>query len=108
MLSHGAALLLIACSAALDVGANMLLDKSDGFRNKKLGFLAIFMVCGAFTLLAQVTKTIELTVAYVTWGAMAILGTVACGRIFLGQRLNWRGWLGLVVIVASIAILKTA
>lgn len=98
----------IILAAALDIAANMLLEKSDGFKHKRYGIPALFMVCLAFTLLAQVTRFIDLTVAYVSWGAFAILGTVACGRIYLGQRLNKVGWLGIMIILASIVILKTA
>jgi hypothetical protein len=46
------------------------------------------MVCMAFSLLAKATEVMDLTVAYVSWGAMAIMGTVVSARILLGQKLN--------------------
>jgi spermidine export protein MdtI len=98
----------IVLAAILDVTANLLLQKSDGFKHKRYGIPALMMVCLAFTLLAQVTQVIDLTIAYVSWGAMAILGTVFSARILLGQRLNRIGWLGIVIIFASIIVLKTA
>jgi spermidine export protein MdtI len=99
---------LLVIAALLDVGANLLLEKSDGFKQKRYGIPALFMVCVAFTLLAQVAQTMDLAIAYVTWGAMAILGTVTSAWFLLGQRLNWIGWLGIFTIFSSILILKTA
>lgn len=100
--------IFIILAAVLDVVANLLLEKSDGFKYKKYGIPALFMVCLAFTLLAQVTQFIDLTVAYVSWGALAILGTVISARFMFGQRLNRIGWLGISMILAAIVLLKTA
>ena len=99
---------LIVIAAVLDVMANLLMKKSDGFKHKKYGIPALFMICMAFTLLAQVTQVIDLTVAYVSWGAMAILGTVISARYLFGQRLNWIGWVGIIMIFCAIVLLKTA
>lgn len=99
---------LIFIAAVLDVSANLLLEKSDGLRHKRYGIPALIMVCIAFTLLAKVTQVIDLTVAYVSWGAMAILGTVFCGRLIFKQKLNWRGWLGIAAVFMAIFLLKTA
>lgn len=106
MMSMNFGFLVIA--AILDVTANLLLEKSDGFRHKKYGIPALIMVCVAFTLLAQVAQVMDLAIAYVTWGAMAILGTVTAAWFLFGQRLNWIGWLGIATIFTSIVILKTA
>ncbi len=100
--------LFIVFAAVLDVAANLLLEKSDGFKHKKYGIPALMMVCLAFTLLAQVTKSIDLTIAYVSWGAMAILGTVMSARVLFGQKLNWKGWAGILMVFSSIVLLKTA
>jgi len=99
--------LLIIIAAALDIGANVLMEKSDGFKHKKYGIPALIMVCLAFTLLAQITRVFDLTVAYITWGAMAILGTVISARVLFGQKLNRIGWLGIAAILASIVLLNT-
>jgi len=100
--------IFIILAAVLDVVANLLLEKSDGFKHKIYGIPALGMVCLAFTLLAQVTSVIDLTVAYVSWGAMAILGTVISAKFLFGHRLNWKGWLGIIMVFSSIVLLKTA
>jgi spermidine export protein MdtI len=99
---------LMGLAAVFDIVANLLLKKSDGFKHKRFGIPALFLVCTAFTLLAHVTPYIDLTVAYVSWGAMAILGTVLSGWYFFGQRLNWIGWCGIAIILIAIVLLNTA
>ena len=100
--------LLILTAAGLDIGANLLMEKSDAFKHKRFGIPALIMVCTAFTLLAKVTQTMDLAVAYITWGAFAILGTVLSARVMFNQRLNRIGWLGIAMIFASIVLLNTA
>jgi len=102
------ALTLILIAAVLDIGANLLMEKSNAFQHKRYGIPALIMVCTAFTLLARVTQTIDLAVAYITWGAFAILGTVLSARVLFKQRLNRLGWLGIALIFASIVLLNTA
>jgi spermidine export protein MdtI len=96
----------IFIAAVLDICANLLLEKSDGFKHKRFGIPALVMICLAFTLLAQVTPYIDLAVAYISWGAMAILGTVFSARILFGQKLNWIGWIGIAMVFSSIILLN--
>ncbi len=102
------AFLLIAASAILDIMANLLMKKSDGFRNKVYGVSGILLVCVAFTLLSWVSQVMDLAIAYALWGALAILGTALSARFFFGQKINRVGWVGIVLILSSVYILKTA
>lgn len=99
---------LIIGGAILDIIANIFMKKSDGFRIKRYAIGALLMVFLAFTFLAQAIKEIDLAVAYASWGAIGILGTAFCGRYFFNQRLNGMGWLGIVVIIIAVVVLKTA
>ena len=99
---------LMVLSAALDIGANILMKKSDGFKHKRYGIPALFMICLAFMLLSQVALYIDLAVAYISWGAIAILGSVILAKIIFGQKLNRIGWLGIVIIFTAIVLLNTA
>ncbi|WP_206600360.1 SMR family transporter [Chromobacterium sphagni] len=46
-------LLFVLASALIEVGANLMLEKSDGFRRKAWGFGAITLVWLAFALLGR-------------------------------------------------------
>ncbi|QIA66089.1 ligand-binding protein SH3 [Vibrio astriarenae] len=98
----------VVIAALLDIVANMYLSKSKGFEIKKYGFTAIFLVLGAFTLLAQAVKGIDLAVAYATWGAIGILGTALGGYFLLGQKLKPIGWAGIFTVIAAVVVLKSA
>ncbi|WP_455428028.1 multidrug/spermidine efflux SMR transporter subunit MdtI [Dryocola sp. LX212] len=98
--------LLIAI--VLEITANIFLKHSDGFRRLGYGLLSLLSVLAAFSALAQAVKGIELSVAYALWGGFGIVATVAAGWILFGQRLNWKGWLGLVILLAGMVIIKLA
>jgi spermidine export protein MdtI len=98
----------VVVAAIVEVLANVLLQKSNGFKNKKYAFLALLMVCISFTLLAQAVKGMELAVAYATWGAIGILGTALCGRYIFRQKLSKTSWLGVIVMMAAVIVLNTA
>ncbi|MCO7520940.1 MULTISPECIES: multidrug/spermidine efflux SMR transporter subunit MdtI [Pseudomonas] len=98
----------LALAIVLEVLANLLLKYSDGFRRKGLGVASIIAVLAAFTALAQAVQDIELSLAYAIWGGFGILATVAMGWALFGQRLAGRGWLGLVLLLVGMSLLKLA
>ncbi len=59
----------VVLAALIDIAANMALTRSNGFKRKLWGALAILLVLSAFTLLAQAVKEIDLAIAYASWGA---------------------------------------
>lgn len=102
------AILFVTTSAAIDVVANMMIAKSNGFRDKKWGICAIILVWIAFALLGQAVKTMDLAVAYAMWGAIGVTGTAACGRIFFGHKLKPLGWFGIGMVTAAVIVLSAA
>ena len=98
----------LSLAVVLEVIANLLLKYSDGFRKRGLGMTSMLCVLAAFTALSQAVRDIELTLAYAVWGGLGILATVAMGRALFGQRLSGRGWLGLVLLLAGMSLLKLA
>lgn len=95
-------------AVALEIVANILLKMSDGFRRLWLGLLSLAAVLGAFSALAQAVKGIELSVAYALWGGFGIAATVAAGWILFGQRLNYKGWAGLSLLLLGMILIKLA
>ncbi|AUU85316.1 multidrug/spermidine efflux SMR transporter subunit MdtI [Leclercia adecarboxylata] len=98
----------LALAIALEIIANVLLKFSDGFRRKTYGLLSIAAVLGAFSALSQAVKGIDLSVAYALWGGFGIAATLAAGWILFGQRLNQKGWIGLVLLLAGMIMIKLA
>lgn len=102
---HGA---WLALAIVLEIAANVLLKFSDGFRRKVFGLLLIAAVLAAFSALSQTVKGIELSVAYALWGGFGIAATLAAGWILFGQRLNKKGWIGLLLLLAGMIMIKLA
>ena len=98
----------LAFAIVLEIIANVFLKFSDGFRRKVYGLLSIAAVLGAFSALSQAVKGIDLSVAYALWGGFGIAATLAAGWIMFGQRLNHKGWIGLVLLLAGMIMIKLA
>ena len=91
----------LALAIVLEIVANVFLKFSDGFRRKIFGLLSLAAVLAAFSALSQAVKGIDLSVAYALWGGFGIAATLAAGWILFGQRLNRKGWIGLVLLLAG-------
>ncbi len=100
------AVLLVLAAAFLDIVANILLAKSQGFANKKLGLFAIALVGMAFWLLSLAVRELDLSVAYALWGCFGILGTSLSGWLILGQRMRWPAFAGMGLLFCGIILLR--
>ncbi|WP_253248332.1 SMR family transporter [Helicobacter sp. 12S02634-8] len=98
-------LVFVILAALLDILANLVLKKSDGFKNKFLGILCMALVLCAFVCLGLALKEIPLSIAYSTWGAIGVIGTILGGYYFFGERLNLLGKLGAILVVVAVVLL---
>lgn len=98
----------LAIAIVLEIIANVFLKFSDGFRRKVYGILSLAAVLGAFSALSQAVKGIDLSVAYALWGGFGIAATIAAGWVLFGQRLNNKGWAGVILLVAGMVLIKLA
>lgn len=98
----------LTIAVLLEVAANIWLKYSDGFRRKFFGILSVVTVLGAFASLSQAVKGIELSVAYAVWGGFGIIATIIAGWMLFGQRLNNKGWTGMVLILTGMVFIKFA
>ena len=95
----------ILAAAGLDIVANLMLTKSDGFKKLLYGAGAVALVLMAFSCLAYAVHGMDLAVAYALWGAFGILGTSLGGWMLFGQKMRPAAWLGILVLVGGIAML---
>ena len=98
----------LGMAIVLEIIANVFLKFSDGFRRKLYGILSLVAVLAAFSALSQAVKGIDLSVAYALWGGFGIAATLAAGWILFGQRLNHKGWIGVVLLLAGMMMIKLA
>ncbi len=98
----------LALAIVLEIVANIFLKYANGFRRPLFGVLSLAAVLAAFSALAQAVKGIDLSVAYALWGGFGLVATVAAGWILFDQRLSRRGWLGVVVLLTGMVLIKFA
>ena len=101
-------LLFVLCAAVLDVLANLLLSRSDGFRRRILGLLALLGVGLAFYCLSLAVRSLDLSVAYAMWGSFGILGTSLGGWLFFRQRLRPCAFAGIGLLIVGMILLHQA
>ena len=102
---HGA---WLAVAIVLEIVGNIFLKFSAGFRHKLYGIGSLVAVLGAFAALSQAVKGIDLSVAYALWGGFGIAATLAAGWILFGQRLNNKGWMGVILLIVGMILIKLA
>ena len=107
-LFDSAALPLVLLAAALDVAANMLLVRSDSFRRRFTGLLALALVGLAFYCLSLAVCHMDLAVAYAMWGGFGVLGTSVGGWVLLRQKLNPSAFAGIALLVCGMVLLHTS
>lgn len=98
----------ILLSAMLDTGANLLLARSEGFKRRLLGCMALAMVGLAFVVLSFAVRGLDLAVAYAMWGGFGILGTSLGGWLLFGQRVKPCAWAGIVLLIGGMGLLHTS
>ena len=96
----------VIAAALLDITANILLARSNGFRRRGLGIASLLMVGLAFYALSIAVRDMDLAVAYALWGGFGILGTSVGGWLFLGQRLRPCAWAGMILLIGGMTFLK--
>lgn len=98
----------VLAAAGLEVGANLLLSKSEGFTRPGYAASALLLVALAFTCLAYAVRGMDLAVAYALWGGFGILGTSLGGWALFGQRLHASAWAGMMLLISGMAVLHLA
>ena len=97
--------LLVVLAALLDILANLLLARSQGFRRRWIGITALALVGLAFYCLSLAVQNMDLAVAYAMWGSFGILGTSLGGWLFFSQRLRPCAFAGMGLLIAGMLLL---
>ncbi|AAP77105.1 multidrug efflux SMR transporter [Helicobacter sp. MIT 03-1614] len=99
------AFIYVIISAILDVIANLFLKKSNVFTHKGYTIGCILMVWAAFSVLVLALESMPLSVAYSTWGAIGIIGTIFGGYVFFKEKLDFLGYIGVAMVVCGVILL---
>ena len=100
------AYVLLMISVACDVIATSMLPASKGFTKLKPSLIAVvgYVVC--FFCFGHALASLNLGIAYATWGAIGAVAAPVVGYLLYRQRITKIGLLALVLIIASVVILN--
>ncbi|XGI80471.1 multidrug/spermidine efflux SMR transporter subunit MdtI [Enterobacter hormaechei] len=96
----------LALAIVLEIVANVFLKYSDGFKRVTYGIFSLIAVLAAFVALSKAVKGIDLSVAYALWGGIGLIATAALGWVLFKQIINCKGWLGVLLIISGMILIK--
>ena len=98
--------LMLLAGGVFEVGFTTALRFVDGFRN--VGWTLAFLAAAgcSMVLLGLAARTIPMGTAYVVWGGIGAVGTVAVGLIWFGEPMTPARLILLLIVVGAIGALK--
>ncbi len=100
--------LYLAIAVIFEVAVGISAGKAEGFKN--IPWTIATLVSGAIGtfFLSLALLTFDVGVGYALWTALAGVGIVIVGALFLGQNLTWRKLLGIGIVIAGVVGLNLA
>ncbi|GAA5206355.1 DMT family transporter [Streptomyces thinghirensis] len=98
--------LYLAIAVVFEIAVALTAGKAQGFTRP--GWTAATLVSGGIAtyLLSQALLTFEVGVGYAIWTAVSGVGIVVLGALVLGQRLDWRKFVGIAAVIVGVVGLQ--
>jgi len=96
----------LVLAVVAEVVATSALKASDGFTRLWPSLLVVSGYGLAFYLLGLVLRVLPVGVAYAIWAGLGIVLVTLVGMVVFGERPDWPGVLGLVLIVSGVVVLQ--
>ncbi|OIH12092.1 hypothetical protein A7M79_00980 [Acinetobacter baumannii] len=95
---------LLALAIATDVLSTVLSAKADGLSEKATQIIALVFCILSFVASAIALKYIKAGYLYVLWTGIGAVGTILISWIYLNQKMNLAGLVGVIFIVIGVTI----
>lgn len=94
--------LYLGIAVIFEVAVGISAGKAEGF--KKMWWTIATLVSGGIAtfFLSLALLTFDVGVGYALWTSLAGVGIVILGALFLSQKLTWKKFLGIVVVIAGV------
>lgn len=89
-----------------EVAATSFLKQSNGFTNLSASILTVFCYAISFYLLSLVLKELPTGLAYAMWAGLGIVLISVISWLVFGQRIDFIGIIGLLLIVTGVIIIN--
>ena len=98
--------LYLVVAILAEVMATTALKLSEGFTRPAPSLLVVLGYAGAFYFLSKVLKDIPISVAYAIWSGAGIALVGVVGWVWLDQKLDLAGFLGMGLIVCGVLVIN--
>ena len=94
----------LALAIVLEILGTTCMKLSNGFENKffAAGTLTFYGFC--FYFFALSLKSVQLNIAYATWGGLGIILAAAVAKIFFRETISTPGLIGIIFIVVGVVL----
>ncbi len=94
--------LYLGIAVIFEVAVGILAGKAQGFT--KLWWTIATLISGAIAtfFLSLALLTFDVGVGYAIWTSVAGVGIVIIGALFLSQRLTWKKFIGIAVVIVGV------
>ena len=94
----------LALAIILELLGTTCMKLSDGFSQKifAAGTLIFYGFC--FYFFALSLKSVQLNIAYATWGGLGVVLAAAVAKIFFHESISTAGTLGIILIVVGVVL----
>ena len=96
----------LAIAIAAEVMATTALKFSEGFTKIMPSALVVVGYGGAFYCLSKVLNQIPISIAYAIWSGAGVALVGIVGWIWLGQKLDAGGLIGIGLIIAGVLVIN--
>ncbi|MET3898214.1 small multidrug resistance pump [Devosia sp. UYZn731] len=98
--------LFLAIAIVSEVIATSALKAAEGFTQLVPSIIVAVGYASAFYFLSLTLKTIPVGIAYATWSGVGIVLVSLVGLLFLGQKIDLAGIVGMAMIVGGVLIVN--
>jgi small multidrug resistance pump len=97
---------LLGLAIVSEVFATLSLRASEGFSKLVPSVVVVVGYGISFVLLAQVLKSLSVSVVYAVWSGTGTALIAAVGLIFLGEPARWNVVAGIVFVIGGVVLLN--
>lgn len=97
---------LLGAAILCEVAGTVALKLSDGFNRWEYGIVTVIGYGAAFYLLSLCLRTLGIGYTYAVWSGAGIVLVTLAGLLLFGERADWPGVLGIVLIVGGVVLLN--
>lgn len=100
--------LYLGIAVIFEVAVGIAAGKANGFKHRWWTIATLINGAIATFFLSLALLTFDVGVGYALWTSLAGVGIVIVGALFLSQKLTWKKFLGIAIVIGGVVGLNLA